>query len=286
LEDIMSSDNPESTAAPRRDERPPLPDGWTPPFTHAQQNRHSVIISGSMAVLRLVTPESDRHAAREYVCAALNAYAAAPASAESVQEGERLASLYRESRDHQDHVEGTRESLERCAKMLNTYAPDCFPADDQGRIHFARAMMESTADEITKYLTTAAPAAASRCPDCGIPLSFHPHDHGDRTTPPTRERTNERRRNAMVKLDGKFHGVIVKNKDNTTVPQDQWIVFLAKDNALPATLSFYYDQCRDLGASMEQLEAVADLMNRVADWRKANPGQCKVPDVHHGEISS
>jgi hypothetical protein len=31
-----------------------------------------------------------------------------------------------------------------------------------------------------------------------------------------------------MKLDGKFHGVIVKNKDQSIVPQDQWTVFLAE----------------------------------------------------------
>jgi hypothetical protein len=28
-----------------------------------------------------------------------------------------------------------------------------------------------------------------------------------------------------VKLDGKFHGIIAKNKDGSIVPQDQWIGF-------------------------------------------------------------
>lgn len=48
--------------------------------------------------------------------------------------------------------EGTRESLERCSRMLDTYGPECFPANESGQIHFARAMMETTADEIRAYL--------------------------------------------------------------------------------------------------------------------------------------
>lgn len=48
--------------------------------------------------------------------------------------------------------EGTRESLERCARMLDTHAPDLFPANDKGQVHFARAMMESVADEIRAFL--------------------------------------------------------------------------------------------------------------------------------------
>lgn len=64
---------------------------------------------------------------------------------------EQLAAKLRaEDRDH--GPEGTRESLERCAKMLDTYAPECFPANEQGQVHFARAMMESVADEIRAYL--------------------------------------------------------------------------------------------------------------------------------------
>lgn len=55
--------------------------------------------------------------------------------------------------------EGTRESLKRCATILNTYAPELFPANEQGQVHFARAMMESVADEIIAYLST--PPAAS-----------------------------------------------------------------------------------------------------------------------------
>ncbi len=69
---------------------------------------------------------------------------------------EALAATYRaESRTTEDgKPEGTPESLQRCASMLNTYAADCFPANSKGQIHFARAMMESTADEITAYLAS------------------------------------------------------------------------------------------------------------------------------------
>lgn len=48
--------------------------------------------------------------------------------------------------------DGTREGLEQCVRMLDTYAPECFPANEQGQVHFARAMMESVADEIREFL--------------------------------------------------------------------------------------------------------------------------------------
>ena len=87
-----------------------------------------------------------------------------------------------------------------------------------------------------------------------------------------------------MKLDGKFHGIIVKNKDGSIVPQDQWIVFLAKDDAVPAMLLFYQKECERLGAAQEQIDAVADLRMRCAAWRTENEHLCKVADVQSGEI--
>jgi hypothetical protein len=87
-----------------------------------------------------------------------------------------------------------------------------------------------------------------------------------------------------MKLDGKFHGVVVKNKDGSVVPQDQWLVFLAKDNAVPATLAFYQEECTRLGADLAQIEAVRELRDRVDEWRRENPHACKTPDVQAGEL--
>jgi hypothetical protein len=87
-----------------------------------------------------------------------------------------------------------------------------------------------------------------------------------------------------MKLDGKFHGVVVKNKDGSVVPQDQWIVFLAKDNAFPATLEFYLEECKRQGAGTDQILAVAAMIDRVTAWRAAHPELCKTPDVQAGEL--
>jgi hypothetical protein len=54
--------------------------------------------------------------------------------------------------------DGTRESLAVCAKMLNTYAPDLFPANEIGQVHFARVMMEGVADEIEAFLRNNPPS--------------------------------------------------------------------------------------------------------------------------------
>ena len=87
-----------------------------------------------------------------------------------------------------------------------------------------------------------------------------------------------------MKLDAKFHGVIIKNKDGSVVAQDQWMVFLAKDNAVPATLEFYEYECIRQGAAQEQIEAVRAMRSRLETWRLENPQFCKVPDVQHGEL--
>lgn len=88
----------------------------------------------------------------------------------------------------------------------------------------------------------------------------------------------------MVKLDRKFHGVVVKNKNGAIVPPDQWVVFLAKDDAVPSTFAFYEQECVWLGAGKEQVEAVRAIRERIEAWRAANPGLCKTPDVQAGEL--
>ena len=86
-----------------------------------------------------------------------------------------------------------------------------------------------------------------------------------------------------MKIDGKFSGVIIKAKDGSVVPPDQYIVFLAKDNALPATVRFYEEECERLGADARQLEAVRKMRARLDRWRQAHHDLCKVPDVAVGE---
>jgi len=88
-----------------------------------------------------------------------------------------------------------------------------------------------------------------------------------------------------MRLDSKYRGTIIKNKDSTVIPQDEYIVFRPADNALPATLECYKEECLRVGAKNEQLEAVVALIERVRAWRAAHPERCKVPDVEPGELS-
>ena len=82
-----------------------------------------------------------------------------------------------------------------------------------------------------------------------------------------------------MKLDAKFYGEIRKVKDDSLVPDDEYIVFLAKDNALPATLHFYRENCVSIGADDEQIKAVSRMIKRLEEWRAANPDRLKVPDA-------
>jgi len=83
----------------------------------------------------------------------------------------------------------------------------------------------------------------------------------------------------VVKLDAKFYGQIRKAKDDTIVPDDEYMVFLAKDNAFCAILPLYLEECIRLGADQEQIAAVIRGMERLREWRARHPDRCKVPDA-------
>lgn len=85
------------------------------------------------------------------------------------------------------------------------------------------------------------------------------------------------------KLDAKFYGSLFKVKNGQRVWDDEWCVFLAKDNAFAAALPVYREKCKEMGASADQLAAVDRLIERVEKWRAANPTKCKTPDVQAGE---
>lgn len=83
----------------------------------------------------------------------------------------------------------------------------------------------------------------------------------------------------MIKLDAKFFGIIRKAKDNSIVPHDEYMVFLAKDNAFAMCLPLYLEACQKLGCDSDQLAAVRRMIKRVEEWREANPDRLKKPDA-------
>jgi hypothetical protein len=87
-----------------------------------------------------------------------------------------------------------------------------------------------------------------------------------------------------MRLDSKVHGTLIKNKDGTEIPKDEFIVFRPHDNALLTTLKVYRLECEAIGADDEQLLAVDQLIRRVEEWRSLHPDRCKVADVQPGEL--
>lgn len=82
-----------------------------------------------------------------------------------------------------------------------------------------------------------------------------------------------------MKLDAKFNGVVFKVKDGTIVPDDEYMVFLAKDNAFLPTLRFYHTECVRIGADEEHIAAVSRTLDRLIEWRAHNQHRLKVPDA-------
>lgn len=83
----------------------------------------------------------------------------------------------------------------------------------------------------------------------------------------------------MLKMDAKFYGEIRKVKDDSIVPDDEYIVFLVKDNAFARAIYKYREECITLGADREQIDSVSRMIRRIEDWRAAHPDRLKVPDA-------
>lgn len=83
----------------------------------------------------------------------------------------------------------------------------------------------------------------------------------------------------MVKLDAKFYGTIKKVKDDSVVPDDEYVVFLAKDNAFTRVLPMYRAECEAMGCDVEHLASIERMMIRMDAWRKAHPDRLKKPDA-------
>lgn len=83
-----------------------------------------------------------------------------------------------------------------------------------------------------------------------------------------------------MKFDLKFYGELRKIKDDSFVPDDEWMCFLVKDNAFAETLPYYRARCIAHGADAEQIAAVDLTIERMRQWRRENPLRLKTPDAH------
>lgn len=85
-----------------------------------------------------------------------------------------------------------------------------------------------------------------------------------------------------MKLDKKFYGEIRKAKNDALVADDEYVVFLAKDNAFAGPFGAVYHylaRCIALHADEEQIEAVRALIGRLESWRSEHRELLKVPDA-------
>lgn len=80
-----------------------------------------------------------------------------------------------------------------------------------------------------------------------------------------------------MKMDQKYKGEVFKN-NGTPVPEDEWIVFRAKDLALVETLEAYHCICTKLYCPNEHLDGIIRLKDRVVEFQNNNPERCKIPD--------
>lgn len=83
-----------------------------------------------------------------------------------------------------------------------------------------------------------------------------------------------------MKLDPKFYGSVLRAMDNSAVPEDQYMVFLAGDNAFPETLQFYRDKCAAVGTDPELLAAIDRSIDRLTEWRARNADKLHVPNAN------
>lgn len=85
-------------------------------------------------------------------------------------------------------------------------------------------------------------------------------------------------------IDTKFTFVAICREHNHEHTQDDGMVFLAKDKALPKTLRHYLSICQSMGADARQIQAVKALIKRVDQYQLDHPNQVKVADVDDTEI--
>lgn len=82
----------------------------------------------------------------------------------------------------------------------------------------------------------------------------------------------------MKKMDQKYGGSVYKIANGEVVPPDEWIVFRAKDLAVPYMLEAYAVRCSHLGCNPDHMKAISDLKMRVLEFQRQYPERCKVPD--------
>lgn len=87
----------------------------------------------------------------------------------------------------------------------------------------------------------------------------------------------------MEGIDWKYKIHAVNRATDKVRTDDEAILFLAKDDAVPPTLAFYYEECQRIGAEQGQLDSIRLLQTRVQNWRREHFDECKTPDMSEAE---
>lgn len=84
-------------------------------------------------------------------------------------------------------------------------------------------------------------------------------------------------------IDQKYYGEVFKN-DGTRVPEEERIVFRAKDRAVPFMLEAYAAECKKIGCSNFHVEEILLLRDRVIHYQRST-GFCKIPDTYPEDLT-
>ena len=80
-----------------------------------------------------------------------------------------------------------------------------------------------------------------------------------------------------MNIDRKYKITAVNPCSGNTHDENDSVLFLAKDKALPAALKAYYWECKRLGSNPAHCESIALLIERVEKYQKDI--EAKVPDT-------
>ncbi len=87
----------------------------------------------------------------------------------------------------------------------------------------------------------------------------------------------------MEQIDRKFRFVAVNPVNGKVYTEDNAVVFVAKDKAVPAMLQAYKLECARIGTNSEHIISVGLLQERVERYQA--DVESRVPDTVGGEIA-
>lgn len=80
-------------------------------------------------------------------------------------------------------------------------------------------------------------------------------------------------------VDLKFRINAISRKSGKAYTDQNAVLFLASDKALPAALRAYRDECVKLGADPAQIESLGLLIRRVEEYHAGHFHEVKIADV-------